>query len=229
MAAAIQGMVLRGAGAIFLAIGLAGGLAVGLGHTAVAQTRLLEYKVLHPVLGDIGTYTNLIQRNGDAVTVTSQLHVVAKMLDVVMHREDARRVEHWLDGRLVSFDGVTTVNGDTTKLHGQADGNQFVINTPHGRVLAPADICPSNPWSAHFLRHTVMLGTDDGTIEHVHVVDGGEVAVEVRGKPERARLYDIYGKWRDQVWLDANGVPVRFSDEGRGSRIVFALTGLVVK
>jgi hypothetical protein len=212
---------------------LAYGLLVGsaIAPTAGATTRTIEYRIVHPVVGDIGYYRNIITTFGDAVTVQSTLRVVAELLGVVVHREDADRTETWKAGRLVRFDGVTTANGRVIPLHGEAQGDKFVLTTPRGVHEGPADIRPSNPIDGSFVGHDTMMDTDTGLIHKIKVFDKGEVTVEVLGRPMEARYYDAYGQdgGHSQVWVNDLGVPIQFITYVRGTDILFRFTSIVDK
>lgn len=74
---------------------------------AVAR-QFLEYTIKHPVYGEIGTYSNLIEPAADGgLTVTSRLDVTVTIIGITAHREHSLRHERWQDGRLVAFSSTT--------------------------------------------------------------------------------------------------------------------------
>src|SRR3954451_8966423 len=150
-------------------------------RAASAVTNQLRYRAIHSVFGDIGTYTNRIERDGDATVIRTTVHLDVHVLGVVLHREDAERVERWRGNMLREFHGTTTVNGVATAVDGKADGNAFVIDSPRGRIMAPATIRPSNPWSSDFLGTSMMMLTDTGEIEPVRVTGGEPASVNIEG------------------------------------------------
>jgi Domain of unknown function (DUF6134) len=177
---------------------------------ARADTQSYTYAVEHPTFGRIGTYTNIVERSGDRTHVISSLHVAVRMLGFVVYRQDAQRSEDWRRGRLVAFRSVTTTNGDSLEIAGEARGNAFVIITPTGTTLAPADVRPSNPWSPSVLEAHVMMSTKTGNIEDVRISGGDETAVTFDGKTRLLRRYVIDGRKRGVVWLDDRSVPIAF-------------------
>jgi hypothetical protein len=191
---------------------------------ACASTQVLQYNVVHPWLGKIGTYVNTIVRRGEDVTVTSSLRVVASLLGIVVHRQYADRVEVWHDGRLVSFDGVTTINGKPLPVRGRASDGHFVVTSPDGTVAAPADVYPNNPWSCDFIRGTSVFAVNTGTVEPAQVTGGYSVYIELGQQQVVAREYRIESKrTHARVWLSPSCVPLRMDVVISGTNISLIL------
>jgi Family of unknown function (DUF6134) len=188
-----------------------------------AASETLAYRVHHATYGNIGTYTNVIERRGDNTSVRSELHVAVKLLGVVVWRQEASRTEEWGRNRLISFDGVTVTNGKRIEVHGAARGDRFVIAAPGGTVEAPASVHPSNPWSAMVVAPGAMMSTSTGEVTTVGIIGGEMQAVEIAGKTLHLRQFDIIGEKHRVVWLDDNRVPVAFRTEERGAIVDFIL------
>ena len=195
---------------------------------ARAETQVYTYAVEHPTFGRIGTYTNVIDQTGQRTRVLSLLHIAVRVLGFVVYRQDATRTEEWRRGRLISFQGVTTTNGKSINVSGAARGRSFVITTPEGTTVAPADVHPSNPWSPAVLKAHVMMSTKSGQIESVQVVGGDETAATFDGKTRILRRYEIDGRKRGVVWLDDNGVPIAFKVWEQGTPVKLVLTSPAV-
>lgn len=205
---------------VVLAAALLTAMLVG---TAEAAPQSYEYRVIHPTYGDIGTYVNRVERAGDDTEVTSELRIAVRLLGIVVYREEARRSEHWQGQRLVAFDGATVTNGKTIEIHGQARDGGFVVTTPAGTVVAPADVHPSNPWSAMVLNSTVMMSTRTGKILPVRV-SGGEIEpVALAGSTLRLHQYEVDTDKRQFVWLDDSGTPIAFRTAENGTPVDFIL------
>ena len=185
--------------------------------------RELVYDVKHSVFGDIGTYSNVIEASGAVITIKTAAHFLVKALGVGRHREDAQRVEQWQGDRLVFFHGVTTKNGETTEIKGQASGDNFVIDSPLGTIVAPGSIKPANPWSTRSLESTTMMRVDTGKVEQVKISGGGETNVNVDGANTTAKEYQITGSTKYKIWFDQHGVPVMFVVDDDSGEITFTL------
>jgi hypothetical protein len=208
-------------------IGLA--LLCGLGGlTGAEAAEVYNYTVHHPSFGNIGTYTDRIDRGSDGWQVVTTLHIAVRVLGIVMHREDAERTEVWSNDRLTRFDGVTTTNGSRVEVHGEAQADGFAVRSPSGDVVGPIDLVPSDPWQASRGGANgivgVMLSTKSGRLERVRVA-GGELAVlSVDGLDVPVRHFAFSTDKRQDVWLDARGVPIRFRTMENGTAIDFVLS-----
>lgn len=216
-----RGAMTGSAKALALAVVVAGALAA---TPAFADHTVYRYRVDHHTYGDIGTYVNIVDRTGKDAKVETQLHVAVKLLGIVMFRQDATRIEHWHGDRLVSFHGVTVTNGHKLELTGRARGEDFVLTTPSGTVVAPGNVHPTNPWSPMVLHSDEMMSTSTGRLFHVAVTGGNETNVTLDGMTFRLRQFEIHSDKHEFVWLNDSGVTVAFRTVKDGTPIDFILT-----
>ena len=220
---AIGGAACRFRAAILACLVAIGAAALPLAAVEAAAPMQLTYRVTHSTFGEIGTYTNTIEPVAGGITVQTRAHFQVKMLGVQLYNEDAQRTERWQGNRLVSFDGVTSKGGESMTVRGEARGNRFVINTPHGIETAPATVHPANPWSANFLNANTMMRPDDGRLEAVRISGGQAGVIDLDGRPIRARKYEIVGTTHYDIWLDDQGVPVKFAVDDNSGKVTFTL------
>lgn len=191
---------------------------------ASVTEQVYEYRIKHPVFGDVGTYINTIKRNGTHTDVETQVRVLVTIVGNVVYRQDAERRERWQNGRLAAFRGVTETNGKRVEVHGRADGDSFVITAPQGIVVAPADVHPTNPWSPRILKAATMMAPATGRLLQGRVVRVTEEDVERRdGTRARLRRYEIETDKRQVVWFDDDGIARAFRIEESGAMIDFVL------
>lgn len=201
-----------------------GVVAAGALPARAAETQL-DYHIVHPRYGDIGTYANTVIQSGDQVVVRTALHVAVRILGIVMHREDADRTERWKGDRLIGYDSVTVTNGTRLEVHGEAKGDKFLVTSPDGTIAVPGNVHPSNPWTPRVVLNTdVELSTKTGRIDNVRVSGGDVVPVTLDGKDFQLHRYEIDGLKRQFVWCDDKGVVVAFSIEEDGTPVNFILT-----
>jgi hypothetical protein len=192
---------------------------------AFAGQQTYTYVVEHPTYGKIGTYSDTVIQDKDAMRIDTHLRVAVRVLGIVMHREEADRTEIWKGDRLVSFHGVTTTNGKTLVVDGAARGNEFVINSPFGTSVAPADVSPSTPWALRLKRPQVtMMSTKTGKLEEARLVASDQSVESVFGTPMAVRHFQIATDKRQDVWLSPHDIPLRFRTEAGGTPIDFTLT-----
>jgi len=187
-----------------------------------AAQLVYEYKVKHPQFGDVGTYTNIIEQSGDRTNVRTSINVAVKFLGLVVYRQEAQRQETWSGGRLAEFEGTTVINGDRTDVRGKTQGDTFVVSGPKGTFVAPADVHPSNPWSAKLFEGDTMMSTVNGRLFRPEVRQSEET-LSLDGTAERLRRLDIFSDKHEVVWLDSNDVPVAFRAEEDGTPVDFVL------
>ena len=194
---------------------------------ASAALQKLVYQVRHPVYGRIGTYTNLVDTNGENVTVKTEGRIRVSLLGIVLYRQEFDRVERWVGQRLISFQGLTTTNGRSVEVKGEAEGERFAVQSPNGSVTAPATVKLANPWSDTVLKGETMLTPDRGQMEEVKVRPAEMTELAINGTKHRAQRYEIArltGEKRYDVWLDGEGVPVMFSVNTQRGTVTFTLT-----
>src|SRR5260221_5863625 len=199
------------------------------GATSVQAAETYTYAVQHPTFGEIGTYTDRIERGADQWQVETTLHVAVRVLGIVVHREEAARRQVWRHGRLVRFEGVTTTNGSRLEIQGTAQGDRFTVVTPHGTAVAPVDVVLSDPWqatpgTAQADAAATMLSTKTGRLGAVRRTDGAPALLSVHGVEIAVRHYSFASDKRQEVWVDQRGVPVQFRTIEDGTPIDFVLS-----
>ena len=200
---------------------------LGFAPSAFAAPQKFVYQIRHSTYGSIGTYTNSIETAGDNTTVTTAGRIRVSILGIVLYRQDFDRVERWTGERLISFQGLTTTNGRSTEVKGEAEGNRFAVNSPNGSFLAPADVKPANPWSDVVLMGATMMTPDRGLLEDVKIRPAEMTELAIKGSKVRARRYEIQrlsGEKRYEVWLDDEGTTVMFNVSTRRGLVTFTLT-----
>src|SRR5205085_657006 len=89
-------------------------VAAGLVFTAVpafADAYRLDYRVSHSKYGNIGSFSNSIDKQGQTTTVTTNTNIKVKVIGITAFKQEAQRVEKWNGDKLVYFHAVTNING----------------------------------------------------------------------------------------------------------------------
>lgn len=198
-------------------------LAASAGHAAPYR---LAYRVSHSIYGSIGTYTNIIDKIGNATTVKTEGRIRVGLAGIYLYRQDADRTERWVGDRLVAFQGTTKTNDNPViAVSGAAEGDHFVVTSESGPQTAPASVRPANPWSGDVLKGDMLFTPDRGRIEQVQISGGQEEPVSIDGEAMRAKHYSIdrgAGRKYD-VWLDGKGTVVKFALVNPNNTVSFTL------
>jgi hypothetical protein len=190
---------------------------------ALAGQQVYTYTVVHPIYGEIGTFTDTIDRNAQATRIESRLRVAVKLLGVVAYREESDATEIMHGDRLVSLQSVTNKDGRHLAVHGEAQGDQFMVNCTLGTFAGPGTISPSDPWVLKRTGDEVVVSTSTGKIVRVQISGGDYDKVEVNGTEVSVRHFVVSGDKRQEVWLDSREVPIKFRTIEDGTPIDFVL------
>jgi hypothetical protein len=202
--------------------------ALGLGSCmlavpTVAAEQTYTYTVLHPVFGDIGNFTDRIDRSGGQLRIYTHMDVAVRLLGVLAYREEAQGSEVMQGNQLVSIENVGDVDGQPLSVHGQISGGKFVVKSRAGTITAPLNVVPSDPWLVRLSTQGKVVSTRTGQVVDVTVTGGEPATVEVQGAPLRTHHYIVNGDKRQEVWMDDSGIPVKFRSLEDGVAIDFVL------
>jgi uncharacterized protein DUF6134 len=188
-----------------------------------AAPLVFEYRIEHPLYGDVGTYINKIIKSGDTTEVLTSVRVSVKIFGAELYHEISDRTEHWRDGRLVGFNSVTDKDGKTYDVTGKAEGNTFAITGPAGTFTGPADVQPPNPWSVDCLKSTAMLSSMSGRIFAARIVAQGTDMLSIDGQRYRTQKYEIDTDRPHTVWFNNAGVPLQIESDEDGQPVRLVL------
>jgi hypothetical protein len=190
---------------------------------ALAEQMVYTYAVRHPLYGEIGTFTDTIDRKPETMQIDGRLRIAVKFLGIVVYRQESDITAIMRGDRLVSLQSATNKDGEYLEVRGEAQGDQFVVNATGGSFAGPATSLPSDPFVLKGSGEGTMIFTDTGEIISVQVSGGDHGTVSVNGSAVSARHFIVEGVTRREVWLDNGGVPVKFRIVEDGTSIDFVL------
>lgn len=206
------------------AITVAMGLNIIIGATpALAGQQVYIYSVVHPLYGKIGTLTDTIDRNPEVTRINSRLRIVVELFGIVVYRQESDMTEIMRGNRLISLQSVSEKDGQHLEVHGEAKGDQFMVNATAGSSAGPATIAPSDPWVLEHIGEATLVYPSTGKISNAQITGGNYEAVSVDGVSIPARHFVVVGENREDVWLDIRGTPVMFRTDEDGTPINFVL------
>jgi len=205
-------------------IAVAMGLSVVVSATPVlAGQQVYIYSVVHPLYGEIGTLTDTVDRGSDVLRIDSRMRIAVDLLGVVVYRHESDTTEIMRNGRLISLQSVIEKDGQHLEVHGEAQGDQFVVNATAGSFTGPAATAPCDPW---VLKHTgegAVVYPSTGRITNAHVSGGDYQRISVNGALVPTRHFAVMGDNREDVWLDNREIPIMFRTVEDGTPIDFVL------
>lgn len=191
---------------------------------AFAGDGTFRYRVVHPEHGEIGTYTNVVRRQGDQTSVRTRIDIEVKVAFVTAHNLEAERSETWSGDRLVRYTSTTRKNGEDIRVEGRADGQRFLIEGPAGRIVAPPSVAPTNAWSKRILDANVVMASESGRLYRTSVSGGGRETLEIDGEEVSTRHFRMQADTTYDIWFDDRGRVVRFTTVNDGDTVAFLLT-----
>jgi len=194
---------------------------------ANAAQRTDSYSVIHAKYGTIGTYDRVSDTTDGVTHAQAHLKIAVKVLGLVVRRETSDQTELWRGQRLMSFQSLTITNGSRLAASGAVSGDHFLVSSPQGVAVAPADVVASDPWSLNRLGPVMVVSTRSGAIYSVQVTGGEADKIKLPGGVALTRHYHVNtaaqpDKW--EVWVDRTGVPVKFRTVENGAAIDFVLS-----
>ena len=190
---------------------------------AIAGQLVYTYAVRHPLYGKIGTFTDTIDRKPETMRIDGRLRIAVRFLGIVVYRQDSDITAIMRDDRLVSLQSATNRDGEFHEVRGEAQGDQFVVNATAGSFAGPATSLPSDPFVLKGTGEGTMVFTDTGEIITVQVSGGDHGTVSVNGNSVSTRHFIVDGVIKREVWLDDQGVPVKFRIVDNDTPIDFVL------
>jgi hypothetical protein len=200
-------------------------LAAALPVSAQAQT--YSYSVVHSVYGDIGTFTESIERSGGTTRIKTRVRIAVKILGVVAHRKESDRTEIFRGDRLVSLQSATITNGARFEVRGEAQGDRFVVTSPEGVVEVSGEVAPSDPWVLRDRGIATVVSMETGRIIPTRITGGERETESLQGAAVVTRHFTVRGarqqEMQHEIWLNDRDVPVKFRIADGGSTVDFIL------
>jgi hypothetical protein len=192
-----------------LAIFGAARLATNASTPVAAET--MQFKITRN--GDpIGTHTIEINRAGPETTVNITIDLAVTVPFITAYRLQQRESERWMNGHLVALNS-NTGNGTRHKVVVMMKGSDLQLNADGKVSRLDKDIVPSSLWNPEFLRHSMVLDTQDGQVTPISVDDKGleQLAIGRFGPPLTKPLECRFrrprrGQALTSRWVDWSGL-----------------------
>lgn len=134
----------------------------------------------------------LSEKNGKQV-VTNEARFNVKLLFVNVFSYRHQNEEIWQGNCLASIDAETAANGKDFVVRGQAEAEEFQIQTASFSEELPPCIMTFAYWNPEFLKAKRLLNSQTGNYEEVSIAKEGEEEVLVDGRRIEAVKYSVRG------------------------------------
>jgi hypothetical protein len=194
---------------------------------AATGTRRLE---LYRGSSRIGDKQITVRRDGDTVTVTTDIAIAVRVLGLTAYRYTLESREVWENGRLASLDARTNDDGTAHFARAERSGDGLAIEGSEYSGTVAGNPATTTYWSPAFLERPVWISTQDGRpwqvraqavgMEPFPTAAGSVNATRwrVRGGLELDLFYDGAGEWVGTEF-DARGETARFVLASRGAAL----------
>lgn len=173
----------------------------------------------------IGAHTILYSAETGETRVTTEIHMLVKVLLFTVFAFSHRSEEVWRDGRLASLKSETVEHGETLQVEGAATPQGFRVVSKGGPFIASAATLTSNSlWTPAVLEQETVVDAQHGGIIGVSARKVTEQYVMVAGRQVRATRYRLVTPYlAGNIWYDEENLWVRGEFERDGSKIQYEL------
>jgi hypothetical protein len=171
---------------------------------AFPQPGKLTYSVLRDG-NEIGRQIVTFQRNGDALTVQTDVNIEVTLLGMTIYRFVHSAQEEWVEGQLSRLSSRTDDDGqdrvvDLKLVDGKLKG------TYNGLAKEfPTSVIPASLWHPDTVKQTQLLDPIKARYRDIKVKDMGTETITLRGESIKARHYSMSGQIKRELWYGPDG------------------------
>ncbi|MGH6959851.1 MAG: DUF6134 family protein, partial [Dongiaceae bacterium] len=183
----------------------------------------LDYTVMREG-SKVGTHTVEFARDGNRLTVTTNINIAVKMLGITIFRFEHHAEELWESGQLTRVTSRTDDDGEKRVVDLRREGDRLRGSYNGFAKDLPATLIPSSMWHPDSMKQTALLDPIKGRERQVQIADKGEETVTVKGRDVTAHHYAVTGQIKRELWYGPDGqiAQARFP-AGDGSLIALVL------
>lgn len=174
----------------------------------------------------VGSHETRFERDGDRLTVSSEMQLKVKVLFITAYRFEYQSEEVWCGDAIQTVEANVNDNGDRISLVGRRQDEQMAIDRDdEAGTLIDGDLFPTNHWNEAVLRGDAVLNTITGRVNKVEIVPMGVEEIETTSGTIKATRYEYRGELETEAWYDDRGrwVKLRFAADD-GSTIEYVCT-----
>lgn len=127
--------------------------------------------------------------------------------------------ECWQKGKISTFDYVTDAGSLTTRVSGRRQGENLVVDGPHGRGLTVVEATTPSFWNFEVLGFGCVINPQTGEPVRLETQRVAESRVKIGNRIIEGRGFAITSYFNGQVWFDENDRSLGFWFMKNGRRI----------
>lgn len=173
----------------------------------------------------IGTHSIAYSSATGETTVSTDIHLLAKVAFLTVFTFAHRSTEIWRGGRLLSLAGETLEHGATLRVDGMATPEGFRVVSKDGPFIAAAATLTSNSlWTPAVLEQATVVDSQHGGVIGISSRRLANQQIVVGGRSVNATCHSLITPYlAGTIWYDEQNLWARGEFERDGSHIQYEL------
>jgi hypothetical protein len=168
----------------------------------------------------IGTQTITLNREGQALTVTTESAIAVKVLGLVVYRMHQVLTNKYRGERLVALSAETEDPGGMRAGEIRRVGNRWTGKNGKQRRDFECDCESSAMWHVSGIKGSKIIDVDTGEPRSVSILDKGIEILTLSAGKIQARHFVITGELERDVWYDTAGNLVAAEQRGSDGSLI---------
>ena len=175
----------------------------------------------------IGKHIFVFKKNGDQLSVESEINFEIKKLGVVLYKYHVKGTEYFKDGKLIKFESKTNQNGKEKYVNIKAEGEELIIDGSSFKGKVSSEYLLGTWWNHSIIKAAAQISAVSGRIIKQKVTFLGKEKISINGKEFDALHFNFSStdkklkkgkKLNTDVWYDEktlNWVKATFNKKGQ--------------
>jgi hypothetical protein len=189
---------------------------------AAAGPGRLQFEVLRNGQ-PFGTHEFVVTNASGVARVEERARLAAKVGPLTVFRYEHDCTATWSNQALTTLGCSTLKDGKRTRISGERQGENFVVQGGRGARTIDAETPPTIFITLDLLDSGAFIDTETGQVRDVQVTRVGSETIEVAGQPVEAQRYRISSSLTMDLWYDSEGRWVKGAFTARGQNIEYRL------
>ena len=179
---------------------------------------------------NIGKHIFSFKKNGENLSVESEINFKIKKFGVVLYKYNVKGVEHYKEGKLIKFNSQTDANGKEKYVNLNLNNDEYIIDGSSYKGNAPLDFLLGTWWNHSIVKAPAQISAVSGRIIKQKVTFLGKEIITIDGKEYNSLHFNFSSsdkslkkskKLNTDVWYDEktlNWIKATFNNKGKWDR-----------